>query len=1026
MSSQVALEAVARLAKRNVQRTEADLQADVYLLLTAGGLKLDASQVARLEVGTGDGTRRRIDVEIGHCVIELKRDLRTTGVRQDAETQLAGYVQTQTAKLGSRYVGVLTDGTDWFLYRLDAGILVPVSELRLNPGSPDADRLLVWLEAILATQEAVKPSPDEIARRLGAESPAHELDHGTLKSLYAQAGSVPEVALKRDLWAKLLRTAFGRAFDDDESLFIDHTLLVLTAEMIAHAVIGFDISRTGTLTPRALVSGTEFANAQIHGVVEADFFDWVLHAPGGEQFVADLADRVARFDWSHVEHDVLKLLYESVITQEARASLGEYYTPDWLADRIVNAKFTDPLNQRALDPSCGSGTFIFHAVRAFLDVADAASVPNGDAIRDVTMHVYGMDIHPVAVTLARVTYLLAIGASRLSEPDRRAVNVPIYLGDALQWEQRHDLLGGIDAVTITTQGDNLVDGGGGTLFGDDLVFPRTVLQEAATFDQLVTALADKAADESKRTSGEVVRPILKQFGIHETDVGTLAQTFDTMRRLHASGNDHIWGYYVRNLIRPLWLAEPGNQVDVLIGNPPWLRYSKMLASMQQRYKVLSKERGLLSGPLGASARDLSTLFVTRAVELYLKPNGVFGFVMPHGTMTRRPHEGFRSGKWSSIAGGHLTVTLDKAWDLSKAPTGFPMVSCVVFGKRTINKTRKLPTNVDVWSARLKSPNTSWASAKAKFTITAGKVLALGASDVLPESPYRKRFRDGAILYPRMLMFVERADAGPLGAGAGRIKVSSRRSRDEKKPWKLLPALTATVEATFVKKVHLGETLLPFRLLPALEAVVPVNTTSILDADKIDEYSGLSEWWAAAENVWSSNRVKGTKADLLERINYHAQLSAQLPAAKHRVMYTKAGNRIAAARTDNPKELIDHTLYWAAASSLEEARYLTVVLNSKTVLDRVTPLQALGLFGARHFDKTVFHVPIPTYDSADPEHAALVSIAEEAEVEAFAVDVSKSRSFQKSRSLVRAALEAAGIAQRLESAVAAVVPPVVLP
>lgn len=128
MLSQIAIEAVSRLAKRDTSRTEADVQADVYLILTAGGLSLDESQVARLEVGTADGTRRLLDVEIGHCVIELKRDLRPSGIRVEAEKQLAAYVETQTNRLGSRYVGVLTDGTDWYLYRLDQGALTPVSQ----------------------------------------------------------------------------------------------------------------------------------------------------------------------------------------------------------------------------------------------------------------------------------------------------------------------------------------------------------------------------------------------------------------------------------------------------------------------------------------------------------------------------------------------------------------------------------------------------------------------------------------------------------------------------------------------------------------------------------------------------------------------------------------------------------------------------------------------------------------------------------------------------------------------------------
>jgi hypothetical protein len=101
---------------------------------------------------------------------------------------------------------------------------------------------------------------------------------------------------------------------------------------------------------------------QIHGVVEADFFDWVLEVPGGPEFVTGLAHRIARFDWSHVEHDVLKTLYESIISPDDRASLGEYYTPDWLADRIVAASVTSPLTTRVLDPACGPDVPV-HAAR---------------------------------------------------------------------------------------------------------------------------------------------------------------------------------------------------------------------------------------------------------------------------------------------------------------------------------------------------------------------------------------------------------------------------------------------------------------------------------------------------------------------------------------------------------------------------------------------------------------------------------------------------------------------------------------
>lgn len=1027
MPNEAATQAIARLAAREATRTEADIQADVYLLLTAGDLKLEAHQVARLEVGTGDGTRRRVDVEVGQCVIEVKRDLEVAGVKTDAEAQLAGYVEAQSKKLGARYVGVLTDGRTWILYRLRGGNLIPVAgALQLNPSSPDGEQLLVWLEAILSTEEAVPPSPVEVQRRLGASSPVHALDIATLGSIFDAAKAVPEVQLKRGLWAKLLRTAFGKAFSGDERLFINHTLLVLTAEIIAHAVLGFDITGPGAPSPTAMAGGTAFTGSQIHGVVEADFFDWVLHAAGGEQFVRDLARRISKFDWSHVEHDVMKLLYESVIPQEARESLGEYYTPDWLAERMVADQVTDPLNQRVLDPSCGSGTFVFHAVRAYLDAADAAGVSNGEAVASLTNHVLGMDIHPVAVTLARVTYLLAIGASRLVQDDRGPIAVPIYLGDALQWEQRLDLLGGADAITISTTGDDLVEGGGGALFGDDLTFPNSVLQDAALFDQLVTAMADKASDTSKRSSSEVVRPVLRQFGIHETDVPALTQTFDTMRRLHASGRDHIWGYYVRNLIRPLWLSQTANRVDVLIGNPPWLRFSKMLKAMQERYKTLCKERGLLTGAQGASGRDLSTLFVARAVGLYLRLNGKFAFVMPHGVLTRKPHDGFRSGRWSSDAGGQLTVGFDDVWDLSKAPTGFPMVSCVVFGRRTRDTAKRMPILVQKWVAKFKSPNVRWKDVADLFTITKTRISALSATDILPESPYRKRFRQGAVLAPRALLFAEEVPAGPLGAGAGRVAVASRRTRDEKKPWKFVQSLKASVEKAFVKAIHLGETVVPFRTTAPLKAVLPIGNKALLTAAAIEEHPGLNEWWSAAEVTWEANKVESDPGTLLDRIDYLHQLSSQVPVAANRVVYTKAGTTIAAARIVDAQAVIDHKLYWCATSNADEARYLVGILNSDTVLQRVRPLQALGLFGGRDIDKSVFSVPIPTYDSADQTHRDVVAVVRDAEQEAASVDLSKSRSFKSSRKAIRKHLAAVGLSARLEAAVAAVIKPVDIP
>ncbi|MGC0236843.1 Eco57I restriction-modification methylase domain-containing protein [Arthrobacter sp. SD76] len=507
----------------------------------------------------------------------------------------------------------------------------------------------------------------------------------------------------------------------------------------------------------------------------------------------------------------------------------------------------------------------------------------------------------------------------------------------------------------------------------------------------------------------------------------LRTTFSTLRQLHLNGRNHIWGYYVRNLVRPLWLSMPENRVDVLVGNPPWLRYSKMPGAMQDRYKRLAKERNLLSGTLGASARDLSTLFVTRAVELYLKPEGRFGFVMPHGTLTRKPHHGFRTGRWNTnsqtVSG--LAASFEESWEFVRIRTGFPMVSCVIFGRKVASTSASsMPSVTKNWKGTFSNHAQTWEKVQDRVTITPGRVTQHDPSEPAPVSPYAKRFRQGALILPRMLVCVERVDAGPLGAGAGRVKLTSRRSTQDKEPWKFLDSLTATVSESFVFPLLLGETVLPYRMQKPLECVVPIRDRKILSASAIRATPDLDSWWSLAEAGWAANRSKSDSTPLNDRIDYHGQLSAQLAAdAPYRVCYTSSGSRLAAAITTDERAIVEHKLYWAPAHTMSEARYLEAILNSPVLLERVKPLQNLGLFGERDFDKYVFLVPFPAWDAGNDDHAVIARLAQRAETVAATVEVGGAKTFQQARRLVDAALAADGVAAELARAIDAVIPSV---
>ena len=181
----------------------------------------------------------------------------------------------------------------------------------------------------------------------------------------------------------------------------------------------------------------------------------------------------------------------------------------------------------------------------------------------------------MSVLLARVTYLLALGEHFY---DRWDVWVPVHLGYSMQLYQPDDHEENI--FTINTEGVDLAEVQDATLFSiaRTLAFPLNSLGDTDTFDQLVTAMTDRAKEHTDPAKPRPeIDSVLKRFGItpKTEDYVLLTETFTTLCDLNAEGHDSIWGFYIRNQIRPLWLSIPSRRVDVLIGNPPWVAYQYM-------------------------------------------------------------------------------------------------------------------------------------------------------------------------------------------------------------------------------------------------------------------------------------------------------------------------------------------------------------------------------------------------------------------------------------------------------------------
>ena len=455
------------------------------------------------------------------------------------------------------------------------------------------------------------------------------------------------------------------------------------------------------------------------------------------------------------------------------------------------------------------------------------------------------------------------------------------------------------------------------------------------FDQLVNELADRASSKKKGAAVPSLTSVYQRLAIPQAAHGTIDATFQTMCRLHDEGRDHIWGYYVRNLARPMWLAREENRVDVLIGNPPWLAYRHMTAEMQKVFRKMSEARGLWAGADVATHQDLSALFVVRASELYLKNGGKFAMVMPNAAVDRVHYEGFRRGHYEAPA---LNLAFAESWDLRRIrPHFFPRGASVVFGGRG-DRPQALPDTTEYWSGNISGMGTPWNVARSELARQTDAVHRIDRSE---KSHYHAAFTQGATFLPRLMYFVEKQETSPLGLPAGKVAVASSRSTNEKHPWKELKSLTGVVESEFVRPVLSGESLLPYRIIPDLLAVVPCDVKRLLiKPGSIEMYRGLEQWWRKAEAIWDENR-SSDRLTLFERLDYQSTFSKQLPVPVLRVVYNASGMHLTAAKVKNRRALIAKGLYWAAMASEAEADYLSAILNAPAATTAVRPLMSYG-------------------------------------------------------------------------------------
>lgn len=399
----------------------------------------------------------------------------------------------------------------------------------------------------------------------------------------------------------------------------------------------------------------------------------------------------ARWSEAAVDPEMLGRAFESLMAARERKAGGVFYTPQALVERVTGEALAEALlgalprapralraaveraladgaplpddarpavasvaaELRVLDPACGSGAFLVHALERLSDLLRRAgdARPLADLRRAVlTRSIFGVDVHPTAVWLCELRLWLSAVIEREEADPWRVPPLPnldhhVRVGDSL-------LGGGFDARA----------GGAGRLVvlreryarctGRRKIALARALDAVERREALRAhdaALARVAAERRERLAALRARDLFGER--HHPERGERAR-LDELRRearaLRAARRRLAEGGALPFAFASHFAdAATRGGFDVVLGNPPWVRPHHVPPAVRERlrreYRVL-RDGAWREGAAGAGAGrgfaaqvDLAALFVERGVAL-LRPGGTLAFLLP-------------AKLWRALAGG---------------------------------------------------------------------------------------------------------------------------------------------------------------------------------------------------------------------------------------------------------------------------------------------------------------------------------------------------------------------------------------
>jgi len=738
--------------------------------------------------------------------------------------------------------------------------------------------------------------------------------------------------------------------------------------------------------------GKQYERAGLEDFFEAGFFGWYIDVWNEDiaEQIRSMAEVLTGFESAtptikpEVVRDILKDLYQELVPRVIRHDLGEYLTPDWLAEVTIDETGYEG-EGRMLDPACGSGTFLVESINVIRRESDNEGE---DLLNEIRNKVVGFDLNPVSVIASRTNYLIALGELAFHSTSFR---VPVYQSDSILTPSKYVDVRSMNADSngegfriSTREGEFNIPAFVKTDEDDNEKIDREKIEN------LLSLLNEYV--EMDASNSEFLSVISDEDGLNvdENWRTMISELYNDIHGLKKDNRNGVWTSLLRNRLAPEFVDE----FEFIIGNPPWVNWESLSEDYREQTKDLFERYGLFTlggtaGRLGGGKKDVSMLFTYVAIDEYLTDDGKLGFLIPRVNLkSEKTGDGFRrfqlgSGDYLKCVKAHdmaelkpfdaanntALLVLEKGketeypvpymlWEKTKRGSIDPEWSLDQVRERTV------VTEQEAAPVREGTPTSSWLTSAPDTVKTLRR--AVGEADYTAHEGSNTGGANG-------VYWIEILDK--LQNGNLRIQNLPEMGRKD------IVQREGEIEPDLVYPLLRGRDIDRYSASTELHLVVAQNPE---ERDGIPERVMRSDMGLRKTYQF----LKQFKEPLLERATHAVSEEpfydmfgiGPYTVAEHKVVWREVSNEMIAAVVGNKddewlgsKPIVPaHTAVLIACDSAEEAHYICALLNS------IFPQNIVKGYVELHPSPHVMdNLKIPRFDPDNQTHQRLAELSEQA-------------------------------------------------